>query len=582
MKKSPSGALFLLVPSTSLPVFLGLLFIFSITGALTLSCASNPMEKALQGISEDRLRADVEYLSSDSCDGRLPFTAGADRAVKYLEKQFENIGLEAFGDSYLQQVPLVKITTEVPQTVPISLPGEVLSLENGSDLALFTQSLDAEVQVEDAELIFAGYGIVAPEYAKNDYARLENPENKIAVVFVNDPGLDSGSDYFRGDEMTYYGRWTYKFEEGGRQNLKGVLIIHEDRGAGYGWSVASASEVRFALDGKTGGRSAIDEKPESANAPGGKSGFEAVAENACPLRGWISRGAAEALLDKCGYDIDSLKAAARKSDFEPFSLNARLSVNLRSSFEKAESPNVLAYLPGSGETDECLVCTAHWDHLGHSSTPVNGDSVINGASDNATAMAWLLETARLFKSLPEAPKRNIVFLLPTCEEKGMYGSEYYVGHPVFPMEKTLAVVNMDVLPLWGENNDLTITGYGRSDLDSLIRPFAVAQGRYLTPDPQAYNGMFYRSDHLPFMRKGVPAMFAKGWNDNRLRGKEWSADAIERYWAETYHKPSDQTSSSDDYSGLRQEVELFARFLYSLANSEHKPRWRPDSEFQRK
>ena len=519
---------------------------------LLSSCGNNPMDRALAGITEDHLKAHVEYLASDACDGRLPFTAGADRAVAYLKDQLEALGLQPIdGKTYLQQVPLVQIRTEVPEYVEVSTPGGAARLAEKKDISLFTQSLAPELDIREARLFFAGYGIVAPEYGKNDYQGLADPENQIAVVFVNDPGLGRQDSYFRGDTMTYYGRWTYKYEEGARQGLKGVLIIHDDRGAGYGWSVVGASDVRFALDGQ--------------------------ADEGCPLRGWLSQTAARDLLARCGYDLDALKEQAKRPDFKPFALDAKLSVHLRSTFERAESPNVVGYI--QGETDESVVCTAHWDHLGHAAEPVAGDSIINGASDNATAMAWLLETARAFKALGKKPRRNIVFLFPTCEEKGMFGSAYYVAHPPFPIEKTAAVVNMDVYPLWGENNDLTITGYGYSDLDSLVAPLAAEQGRYVMPDPEASNGMFYRSDHLPFMRRGVPAMFAKGWNDNRLRGKEWSKEAVARYWAETYHKPSDQTAPEDDYSGLKQETELFFKLIHRLAYSDFRPRWREGAEF---
>ena len=509
---------------------------------------------------ERNLRQHVEFLASDECDGRLPFTEGAQRAVAYLASQMDSIGLvpvDGESGSYFQQVPLVKITTEVQNEVTFRTPAGAMKEKYQEGYSFFTHSLDSEIDIKNAELVFAGYGIVAPEYGKDDYAGLENPGNKIAVVIVNDPGLDSGTDYFRGNTMTYYGRWTYKFEEGARQGLGGVLIIHDDRGAGYGWSVARANKSRYVLDRQSN-------------------------EYDIPLKGWLSNSCARELLSRSGYDPDSLFAAARRPDFKPFSLKSYVDVKMTSTLSRSQSPNVVGYIPSADGSDESIVCVAHWDHLGHSTVPVNGDDLVNGATDNATAVAWLLETARAFKKRGRLPKRNIVFLTPTCEEVGMYGSEHYASNPLFPSEKTVAVVNLDVIPLWGENNDVTITGWGYSSLDSLLAACAKKQDRYIMPDPDSHNGMFYRSDHLPFMRKGIPALFAKGWSDNRLHGKEWATEKIADYWANVYHTPADETHpETDDYAGLIQEVHLFYDVISRLADTDLWPQWSPDSEFQR-
>jgi len=531
------------------------LFPLFILVVLAVSCniEQKTLQRAHDSVSEDNLRRDVEYLASDECQGRLPFTPGADRAVQYLVREMEAMGLTpGCGESYLQQVPLVMMNLQPSEQMAISAPSGELILENQKDFTAFTSSRKEDVTVDGSELIFAGYGIVADEFGKNDYEGITDPQNKVAVVFVNDPGLGSNSDYFTGDAMTYYGRWTYKFEEGVRQGLKGVLIIHEDRGAGYGWSVVQASEnVKYALD------------DTDVNTEG------------CPLQGWLSNEAARRLLAECGYDIDDLKERARRSDFKPFSLGSTVSVSIHSSFISKSSPNVVGYIPGSRHNGENIVCVAHWDHLGMIETKDGSDGIYNGATDNATAMAWLLETARAFKSMGIQPQRDIIFLLPTCEEKGMFGSEYYVSHSVSPIEKTVAVINLDVIPLWGENNDVTITGYGHSDLDERVEKIAAKYGRYVMADPEASNGMFYRSDHLPFMRRGVPAMFAKGWSDSREHGRQWSEEKIKDYWANTYHKVYDQTDPlSDDYSGLVQDVHLFIDLIGSLAFSDDWPEWK--------
>lgn len=538
--------------------------IICISLLLTISSCSKgrDLTKAHESVSIESLKAYTEYLSDDACAGRQPFTEGADRAVAYLSEQMRNIGLEPFDGSlpgnegYLQQVPLVKMVVSPSETMTVVTPDNSLSLKYGEDFAAFNQTMSVSDIIENAELVFAGYGIVAPEYGKNDYEGLTDLENKVAIVMVNDPGLGTEGDYFTGDAMTYYGRWTYKYEEGERQGLKGVLIIHETRGAGYPWSTVVASNVKYAID-------------------------EDADEYRIPLQGWLSNDAARRLLAECGYNMDELIEQAKSPDFKPFALNSKVSVSIDKSFERSLSPNVIGYIKGSVNPDECVVCSAHWDHLGIASNPVSGDSIINGATDNATALAWMLETAKAIKALDYTPKRSIVFFAPTCEEKGMWGSEFYVDNPLFPMEKTVAVVNRDVLTLWGENNDVTVTGYGHSDLDELLERCAERYGRYVMADPDASNGMFYRSDQLPFMREGVPAMFAKGWSDNRKMGKEWSLEMIADYWANTYHTIYDQIGPDDDYSGLKQDTDLFIDFIMAIADTDYWPKWYPSSEFQR-
>lgn len=515
-------------------------------------------EQAKKVVTIDQLRKHVEYLSSDSCEGRKPFSPGADRAVRYLTQEMKSIGLKPIdGDSYLQEVPLVLSRTRCSDYMTLNTPKGKLDLQHNVGFVAFSKRLEEEIRIDEAELVFAGYGIVAPEYGKNDFAGIEQPENKVAVVIVNDPGLGSDDGhYFKGDTMTYYGRWTYKLEEGARQRLKGVLIIHEDRGAGYPWSVVTASASSKLY----------------VNDPEGQAYH-------CPLEGWISNESARELLARNGHDFDELKEKAKRNDFKPFPLASTVTVSMQNRFTYNNSPNVVGYIEGTRKDAENIVCMAHWDHLGYGK-PIEGDSIINGATDNATAMAWLLETARAFKQLKQQPERNLVFLIPTCEETGFLGTNYYVDHPLYPIDQTVAVINLDVIPLWGANNDVTITGYGHSSLDEMVARLATKYNRYVMPDPEAFNGMFYRSDHFPFVRKGVPAMFAKGWSDNRLHGKEWSAQKIKDYWANTYHKPTDQLHpETDNYDGLMQEVHLFFDLAYELANSDTYPQWKPGSEF---
>lgn len=534
------------------PLFTSLLALLLLT-----ACKENDSEQAKKAASISNLQRHTEYLSDDLCQGRKPFSSGADRAVNYLAAEMKAIGLKPIsGDSYFQEVPLVLSETECSDNMTLHTPEGTSTLKYMEDFVAFSKRLEPEIDINNAELIFAGYGISAPEYGKNDFSGIENPENKVALVIVNDPGLGSTGSYFKGDTMTYYGRWMYKYEEGARQKLKGVLIIHEDRGAGYPWNVVAAGAKSKLY---------IDNKEDK--------------DYYCPLEGWITNQAAKELLKNNGYDLDELTEKAKAPGFQPIPLKSTVNVSMHNQFTYDNSPNVVGYIEGKKNNGESIVYTAHWDHLGYGKS-IDGDTIINGATDNATAMAWLLETARAFKALKQQPERNIVFLVPTCEETGFQGTFYYVEHPIFPIEKTAAVINLDVIPLWGENNDVTITGYGQSSLDNTIADIAKKYNRYVMADPDAYNGMFYRSDHVPFIRKGVPAMFAKGWNDNREHGKEWAAGKIKDYWANIYHKPTDQTHpGTDNYEGVMQEVYLFFDLGYLLANSSGFPQWKLDSEF---
>lgn len=533
-------------------------YLLILTLLTLIACNATPDgEKAKKVVTIDNLKKHVEYLSSDLCEGRKPFSKGAERAVEYLAQEMKSIGLKPIqGDSYLQEVPLVLSQTQCSEVMAINTPKGKLDLKHNEGFVAFSKRIEEEISIDKAELVFAGYGIVAPEYGKNDYAGIENPENKVAIVMVNDPGLGSTGHYFKGDTMTYYGRWTYKFEEGARQGLKGVLIIHEDRGAGYPFSVPVAS---------AGSKLYVNNPDDSSYH--------------CALEGWLSNSAARELLKQNGYDMDQLIAEAKKPDFQPFDLKSDVSVSMKNRFTYNSSPNVVGYIEGSKPNEENIVCIAHWDHLGYGK-PINGDSIINGTTDNATAMAWLLETARAFKALDKQPERSIVFLVPTCEETGFHGTTYYVQNPIFPIEKTISVINLDVIPLWGANNDVTITGYGHSTLDDMVTRLAAKYNRYVMADPEAFNGMFYRSDHFPFMQQGVPAMFAKGWSDNRQHGKEWASAKIKDYWANIYHKPTDQLyPGTDNYEGLMQEVHLFFDLAYELVTTDVYPQWKPASEF---
>lgn len=526
--------------------------------ATIFSCSSNNIDKAKKKVSIDNLKQHTTEISKDECQGRKPFSEGANIAVDYIANQMKLIGLKPINnESYFQDVSLVLVETECSPTMEITTPKGKLSLNRYEQFTAFSKRIESDIDIKNSELVFAGYGIVAPEYGKNDFEGVENPQDKIALVIINDPGLGSDNqEYFNGDIMTYYGRWMYKYEEAARQGFKGVLIIHETRGAGYPWSVVKASAKSKLY---------VDSKNNQSND--------------CSLEGWIDLESATKLLANNGYNIDTLINAAKSPDFKPFSLKSTLNVSMHNTFTYKTSPNIIGYIEGSEKTDESVVYVAHWDHLGYGAA-IEGDTIINGTSDNATGIAWLLETARVFNSLKEKPRRNIVFISPTCEETGFLGIINYIDNPIFPIEKTAAVINLDVFPLWGENNDVTITGYGHSSLDETVEKIAKKYNRYVMADPDGFNGMFYRSDHFPFAKKGIPSMFAKGWNDNKTHGKEWAENKIKDYWANVYHKPTDQINpQTDNYEGLLQEVYLFFDLGYELASSTDYPKWKSKSEF---
>ncbi len=516
------------------------------------------IQQAEKAATVQCLKKNVTTLADDNMAGRKPFTEGAQKAVEYIAGQMKEIGLTPYsGDSYFQDFEIVMSKTECSKNMILQTPKGKISLERYRDFTAFSKRFEEKITIENSPLFFAGYGIVAPEYGKDDYAGIENKEDKIAVVIVNDPGLGSDdTGYFKGNEMTFYGRWTYKFIEGAKHGVKGVLIIHDDLGAGYPWSVvnASASSKLYLAD-----------RPEG--------------EYYCALEGWISNDAAQKLFESNGYELDKLVVEARKPDFKAFDLKSTATVSMKNSFSRDKTPNVVGYIKGSEPTEESIVYCGHWDHLGIGK-PIDGDSIINGASDNAVAVAWALEIAKCYKALNKNPRRNVVFLIPSCEEAGLLGSTYYAENPLFPISEMAAVINFDVYPLWGKNKDVTITGFGHSSLDSLLSVVAKRHGRYIMADPESSNGMFYRSDHFPFAIKGVPAMFAKGWNDSEEHGKEWSAEKIRDYWAHIYHKPTDQCHPDDNYSGLLQEVNLFFEFGYEIAGSTNFPKWNETSEFR--
>ena len=497
-------------------------------------------------------------LASDKYGGRLPFSPGEALTLDYLEKELSALGLApGNGDSYRQEVPMVEITGK-PGPVRIGLD-ENLSLNwtQQEEIVTYSEVPVEAATVKNSEMVFAGFGIVAPEYGWNDYEGLD-VKGKTVVVMVNDPGYYTEDEsMFKGKEMTYYGRWTYKFEEAARQGADACLIIHETGAAGYPWFVvqSSWSGTRLTLED--------DGSPKLGVA------------------GWISLDAAKKLFTVADKDRTGWFADAAKPDFKPVPLNATFTNTVNNDLRFDKSYNVIATLPGAERPDEYIVYTAHWDHIGVGPA-VNGDSIYNGALDNASGTSLLLSIAEAYARPETAPNRSVVFLFVTAEEQGLWGSDYYVNNPVYPLEKTVANINIDGVNPSGRARDLTITGAGHSEMDALAETVAKAQGRYVQPGQEPEKGYFYRSDHFNFAKKGVPALYAKGGYDHWDLGKEHAKKLKDEFVATRYHQPADEYSSGAwPLGGAVQDGELLYEVGIRLANGEDWPQWEKGSEFKR-
>lgn len=524
---------------------------------LSLSCSTTVKDAGENVILYKNIEKHIATLSSDRFAGRKPATEGEKLTVDYIAAQMKEIGLEpANNGSYFQQVPLLTVSSKLSNTLDLETPKGTFRLQKLVDYVAFSQREEAELSLDRSELVFDGFGITAPEYQRDDFQGIDL-KGKTILVFVNDPGFGTTDSYFKGNTMTYYGRWTYKFEEAARRGAKGCFIIHETRQAGYPWNV-----VR-----NNGETTKLYLQPEN--------GYR----DRCAFEGWISKTAAEQLFAACGMSFDQAKQMALKRDFRPQPLPVKVSGKIFNHFEKKTTANVCGMIRGSKHPDEVIVYTAHWDHLGVG-TKVNNDSIYNGATDNASAVAWMLEIARAFKQ-SKPVERTVLFLSVTCEESGLLGSGYYVEHPFFPMNKTVACINTDVLLFLGKFRDVMLTGSGQSELDQWVETEAGKRGRYLAPDPNPENGMFFRSDQFPFVRQGVPAIYAKGYVDAEKYGKDGTMKLVDQYWKETYHTPSDEYHpETADLSGVVEDAKLLYLVGTNLANSTAWPSWNNDSEFK--
>jgi Zn-dependent M28 family amino/carboxypeptidase len=510
--------------------------------------------------------AHVKVLASDAFEGRAPGTKGEDLSVEYIAGQFRTIGLQPGNTdgTYIQNVPMVGITADPASSLVFSKGSLAQVLAFKDDVVAWTKRAQDTVRVDASDVVFVGYGIQAPEYRWDDYKGVDLA-GKTVIVLINDPPIRSTADpsgldpkVFGGRAMTYYGRWTYKYEMGAEKKAAAVFIVHETGPAAYPFSVVQSKvteQFDLATPDNNMGRAAIE--------------------------GWITLDQARKLFALAGQDFDALKRRAATREFTPVEMGVKAAMTLNSRIRRINSRNVVGKLPGSDPAlkHEYVIYTAHWDHYGIG-PEVNGDRIYNGAVDNATGVGGLIEVARAFASRPVAPKRSLLFLSVTAEEQGLLGSDYYARNPIYPLSKTVAAINMDGLNIHGRTKDLTVVGLGASDLDDYAREAAAAQGRILVADPKPENGGYFRSDHFPFARQGVPAINAGGGDDYIGRPAGWGRQVADAYTAQHYHKPSDEVRPDWNLSGALDDLRIYFAIGSRAAGAARWPEWKPGSEFK--
>ncbi len=523
---------------------------------LLFSCGGRKGGAAL--INADSLRSNIAVLASDSFMGRMPFTPGDKMTVDFLEREFRAVGLApGNGNSYVQEVPMVSIVSTADSSMRVQSPGGNFSLQAPDDYVIWTDRTDPEIQLDKTPVVFAGYGVVAPEYGWNDYEGID-VKGKIVLVMVNDPGFWNGdTTLFKGRTMTYYGRWTYKFEEAARQGAKGCLVIHRTSAAGYPFSVVQ--------NGFNSARLQLDNRGKDVNV--------------CEAVGWITDTAAERLLNAAGQSADLFEQANRRG-FRAVQLSALFSTSMRVEAVYDKSMNVMGRIEGSKRPDELVLYMAHWDHLGVGVPDQTGDSIYNGALDNASGTAGLIEIARAFNSLPDPPERSIVFLAVTAEEQGLLGSEYYTMNPVYPVEKTAAVINIDVMNNFGITNDVVVVGLGQSELEDYLAREAEKMGAYVVGESTPETGGYFRSDHFNFAKVGVPALYAGSGTDVAGKGKDYGQQLRDNFVSRHYHRPSDELTDDWNLEGAVRDLQLLFTVGNRIASETRWPQWKEGSEFR--
>ncbi|MDN3489583.1 MULTISPECIES: M28 family metallopeptidase [unclassified Pseudoalteromonas] len=527
-----------------------------LAGCATTSITSDDVAKGYNSIQADEIAKHVKVLASDEFGGRAPSSEGEKLTLDYLTKEFTALGFEpGNGDSFFQEVPLVSL--EADSDMVLNIGGK--DYQYKKDMVMGSSRISAQEGIENSELVFVGYGVNAPEYNWNDYEGLD-VKGKTVVMLVNDPGFATKDPaLFTGDAMTYYGRWTYKYEEASRQGAAGAIIIHETAPASYPWSVVenswSGEQFGFVKENNNMDRVAVE--------------------------GWVTVDVAKELFSKAGLNFETAKANAAKGAYHVDMGDLTATVNVKNTIKKSVSYNFIATLPGSKTPDEHIIYSAHWDHLGTDKNR-KGDQIYNGAHDNATGTAGMIEVAEAFTKLGKRPDRSMTFLAVTAEEQGLLGSKYYAANPVIPANKTVANINMDSLNLLGKVKDISVVGIGKSQMDELLATAAKEQGRKVSGDPKPSSGGYYRSDHFAFANMGVPAMYAGGGTqafDEETANYRKRMSLVLRG---CYHQPCDRYRDEWDLLGAVQDLQLFYKVGFDISQQTQWPTWNENSEFQRK
>jgi Zn-dependent M28 family amino/carboxypeptidase len=525
-----------------------------------------PPTVAPPAIDGNTVLAHTKVLASDEYEGRAPGTKGEELTVDYITDQFKKAGLKPGNPdgSYIQKVPMVGITADPGATLVFQKGAKAQKLKWRDDFVAWTKRVSETSALEKSDLVFVGYGVQAPEFNWDDYKGVDL-RGKTMVILVGDPPIPDPADatkldpkFFGGRAMTYYGRWSYKYEMGQKMGAAGVLIVHETEPAGYPFAV---------VQGKTSEQFSLVAADQNMSR--------------AAVEGWVTLDQAKQLFKSAGKDFDALKKDAVTREFRPVALGMTASVSLHNTIRTVDSRNVVGKVEGSDPTlkDEYVIYTSHWDHFGIG-VPVNGDKVYHGAKDNATGIGGMIELGRAFAALPVKPKRSVLFLAVTAEEQGLLGSGYYAANPLYPLKKTLAVVNMDALNVNGMTSDIRVTGLGNSDLDDYAGQVAKEQGRVIRADPTPEKGGFYRSDHFPFAQQGVPALASGGGVEYVGKPEGWGLKIQEEYTKNDYHKPSDNVRADWDLSGAVQDLQFYFQVAYRVAQADKFPEWKPGTEFK--
>ncbi len=535
-------------------------------GVAALSAAGSDFEAAIQSINKEHFARHVRTLASDDFEGRAPGTIGEQKSVAYIENEFRKLSLlPGHPDgTYIQDVPLTGTTAQQPVST-YRAAGRTLSPAFPGESVIWTKRAVPAVQVADSEVVFVGYGVVAPEYGWDDYKGVD-VRGKTILMLINDPPIPDPAHpgqlddkMFKGRAMTYYGRWTYKYEIAAEKGAAAAIIVHETGPAGYPFFVIVGSNSRENFDLRS----------ENKNM------------DRAAVEGWMTLDKAKELTRMAGHEFTTLKTAALRKDFRPVPLGIRANFAITNVLRDIASRNVIAKLEGSdpGLKNEYLIYTAHWDHLGKNPN-LKGDPIYNGAVDNATGVASLLELARAFAALPTKPKRSILFLSVTAEEKGLLGAKYYATHPLYPLSKTVANLNMDAMTPWGRTRDVNIIGIGNTTLEDLLEAAAKEQGRVITPDAEPEKGRYFRSDHFEFAKVGVPALYGKSGEDYLGKPSGYGKTRSDAYIENDYHKVSDEMRPDWDLSGAVEDTQLLFAVGWQVATRMEFPAWKPGSEFR--